>query len=110
MKFLQAYIQPHKLWDVTTALLPHCSFTAIDVRGRGHGKQAAERERASETIRTFEDHVKIELCCADLAVEQIVAAIQSAAHTGLAGDGLIVVTPVELAVRIRTGDRSEDAC
>jgi nitrogen regulatory protein P-II 1 len=110
MKLIVAYVQPHKLSDVSLALHSSCGLTAIDVRGRGRGKQASEEERSSEAAFDFEKHVKLEVCCPDSAVAQVVEAIRNAAHTGLRGDGLICVMPVEDAVRISTGSRGEDAC
>jgi len=110
MKLIHAFIQPHKLSDVSLALRSLCGFTVTDVRVRGRGKQAKEEERLTEAVSEFEKHVKLEVCCPDGAVDQIVEAIQTAAHTGLRGDGLICIITAEDAIRISTGKRGDDAC
>ncbi len=110
MKLIQAYIQPHRLSEVALALHTLCGFTVTDVRGRGRGKQASEKDSPVEEAFEFEDHVKVEICCGDTAVTKIVDAVQKAAHTGLRGDGLICVLRLEDAIRIGTGKRGDDAC
>ena len=110
MKLIHAYIQPHKLDDVTLALHGQCGFSVSDVRGRGRGKQAREGEKQSADAWDFEKHMKLEICCPDGIAERIVETILTAAHTGLRGDGLICVVPVEAAIRISSGNRGDDAC
>jgi nitrogen regulatory protein PII len=110
MKLVVAYVQPHKLSDVSLALRGLCGFTVTDVRGRGRGKQQDEENQRTTDAVDFEKHVKLEVCCPDAVVDQVVEAVRKAAHTGLRGDGVICVTPVENAVRISTGERGDDAC
>jgi len=57
----------------------------------------------------LEKHVKVEVFCVDQLVEEVVVAIEKAAHTGLRGDGKIYVIPVEEAVRISSGERGDIA-
>lgn len=112
MKRVEAIIKPHKLSPVSLAL-HRCKgvtgVTASEVRGWGHGKLQAEEHRAAERVSDFEPHARIEVICADDAVPEITEAIQSAAHTGLAGDGIVIVSDVNEVVRISTGASGVDA-
>lgn len=112
MKLVQAYIKTHKVSEVSNALhdIPSVSgMTTCSALGWGRGKQLAEKEHREERVREFEPHVKVEVCCRDDTVEQVVDAIRQAAHTGLPGDGLITIFPVEDAMRISTAERGEQA-
>ncbi|MHC4416677.1 MAG: P-II family nitrogen regulator [Planctomycetota bacterium] len=112
MKKIEAYIKPHRLSEVTMALhhIPHLSgMTVCDVRGWGRGKQQMEKRDHAEQVSDFEQHTKIEVLCAEERVGQIVDAILHAARTGLAGDGKILVSQVEHAVRISTGEPCDEA-
>lgn len=112
MKRVEAIIKPHKLSPVSLAL-HRCKgvtgVTASEVRGWGHGKLQAEQRRAAEEVSDFEPHVRIEVLCADDLVGKITEAITHAAHTGLAGDGVVIVSEVEDVIRISTGARGPDA-
>lgn len=110
MKLIHAYIQPHKLNDVSLALHSLCGFSVMEVHGRGRGKESAEDDIPAEKALEYEKHLRIEICCSQQIHAQVVEAIALAAHTGLRGDGLICVTQVEDAIRISTGVRGEDAC
>jgi nitrogen regulatory protein P-II 1 len=61
-------------------------------------------------VSDFERHVKVEVLCHDGLVSEVVQAIRDAARTGLVGDGVIYVCPVEDAIRIGTGARGDAAC
>ena len=78
---------------------------ACKVRQKGH----TELYRGAEYVVDFLPKVKIEVVCEDDVVERAVEAITGAARTGRIGDGKIFITPVEDAVRIRTGERGEEA-
>ncbi len=84
-------------------------LSVVDMRGFGRGKARASVRRIVEDLVDYMPRVKIEVVCHDALVEDVVAAIEQAAHTGLRGDGKIYVTPVEMAVRISTGERGEAA-
>jgi nitrogen regulatory protein PII len=102
MKEIKAYIKPHKLVDVTLALRKVKGFTGmtvIDVRGFGH---------SIDSVSDFIPHIKIEILCRDEVADEIISTIEKSAHTGLSGDGLIYVSDVKSAVRIRTGERDEN--
>ena len=111
MKLIEAVIRPHKLQDVKSALtdIGVVGMTVTDVRGSGRQKGHVERYRGSEYTVDLLSKVKIELAVADAQVEQIVATISESARTGEIGDGKIFVRPLEQVIRVRTGDRDEDA-
>ena len=112
MKLIQAYVKRHKLADLSTALhrVPDVSgITVFGVEGWGRGKRKAEKSHPGEQARDFEKHTKVEVLCGDATVEEVVQAIRRAAHTGLAGDGVIHVSTVEDAIRIGTEERGEAA-
>lgn len=107
MKQIQAYIKKHKLNDVTRALRKIEKISGMSVINRlGHG-----RGWAMETISEQDSWVgiKIEVFCPNDIVENVVAAIEQAAHTGLKGDGKIYISSIEQAVRISSGERGEGA-
>lgn len=111
MKFIIAIIKPFKLDDVRDALseLGVSGMTVSEVKGFGRQKGQTEIYRGAEYLVSFLPKVKIEIVVDDGQVERAVEAIQKAAHTGKIGDGKIFVTPVEQAVRIRTGESGSNA-
>lgn len=111
MKTISAVIKPFKLDEVREALteLGVQGMTATEVKGYGRQKGHAEIYRGAEYIVSFLPKVKIEIAIADEMVDQAIVAIQKAAHTGHIGDGKIFVTPLERALRIRTGETDRDA-
>ena len=112
MKEIKAYIQAHKLSEVTLALHQVEGLTGMsvgDVQGFGRGRARQSRYRIVEDLIEYMPRVKLEIVCRDELVEEVIAAIEKTAHTGLRGDGKIYVTPVETAVRISTGERGEAA-
>ncbi len=111
MKIITAIIKPFKLDEVRDALMAidvH-GMTATEVKGYGRQKGHAEIYRGAEYIVAFLPKVKIEVAVSDDVVDRTVEAIQKAAHTGHIGVGKIFVTPLERAVRIRTGESDDDA-
>lgn len=111
MKIVMAIIKPFKLDDVRDAL------TAVGVEGltvsevKGYGRQKGHTEiyRGTEYAVSFLPKLKIEIAVASDAVEKTIEAISGAAKTGQIGDGKIFVTPLEQAVRIRTGETDAEA-
>jgi nitrogen regulatory protein P-II 1 len=111
MKKIEAIIKPFKLDDVKEALteIGVIGMTVMEVRGFGRQKGHTELYRGSEYTIDFLPQVKMELVVADSLVSKVVETIIAAAKTGSIGDGKVFVLPVEEAVRIRTGERGEDA-
>jgi len=112
MKEIKAIIQPHMLGKVMDALhaLPHFpGVTVSDCQGQGRGRGVGGHFEATNENIFFAKRLKLEMFCADAAVEELVEIIQVAAHTGNAGDGVILVGDLDQVVRIRSGERQEDA-
>ncbi len=111
MKKLEAIIKPFKLDDVIEALteLGIEGVSVSEIRGFGRQKGRTEIYKGAEYVVDFLPKVKIELVLHDDLVEPAMAAIQKAAATGKIGDGKIFVLPVESVLRIRTGERDENA-
>ncbi|MGB3866853.1 MAG: P-II family nitrogen regulator [Xanthobacteraceae bacterium] len=111
MKIVMAVIKPFKLDEVRDALtaLGIHGLTVTEVRGYGRQKGHTEIYRGAEYAVSFLPKVKIEVAVASGQVERVIGAIIAAARTGQIGDGKIFVTPLEHAVRIRTGETDADA-
>jgi nitrogen regulatory protein P-II 1 len=111
MKKIEAIIKPFKLDEVKTALheVGVTGMTVSEVRGFGRQKGHTEVYRGAEYVIDFLPKVKIEVVLDDALAVRAVEAIQQAARTDKIGDGKIFVTPIEEAVRIRTGERGPDA-
>src|SRR5262249_26827152 len=111
MKKIEAIIKPFKLDDVKEALteIGVIGMTVMEVRGFGRQKGHTELYRGSESTIDFLPKVKVELGRAAALVAKVTETIIAAAKTGSIGDGKVFVLPVEEAVRIRTGERGEDA-
>jgi nitrogen regulatory protein P-II 1 len=111
MKKIEAIIKPFKLDDVKEALteIGVIGMTVTEVRGFGRQKGHTELYRGAEYVVDFLPKVKIEVVCEDAVVERAVEAIINSARTGRIGDGKIFVSSVEDVIRIRTGERGEDA-
>jgi nitrogen regulatory protein P-II 1 len=113
MKKIEAVIQPHKLESVKNAL-SHIGLDGITVSdvsgcGREKGRVRVFRGASYKPNGDFLSKVKVEICVPDYLVQQIIGVISDAAMSGEIGDGKIFVSPIEEAVRIRNGDRGEDA-
>jgi len=111
MKQITAMIRPSKVDAVKNALvaIDVVGMTISDARGFGRQKGQVERYRGTEFTVEFLPKVKIVTVVNDEKVEEALNVITKAAHTGEIGDGKIFVTPVETAIRIRTGDRDQAA-
>ena len=111
VKKIEAVIKPFKLDEVKDALheVGLQGITVVEAKGFGRQKGHTELYRGAEYVVDFLPKVKIELVCADNLVERALEAIVNAARTGRIGDGKIFVSHVEEAVRIRTGERGEQA-
>src|SRR5437899_1679261 len=111
MKKIEAIVKPFKLDEVREALseVGVTGLTVTEVKGFGRQKGHTELYRGAEYVIDFLPKVKVEVVVRDELVGRVMEAIEKAAKTGRIGDGKIFVTPVEEAVRIRTGERGEDA-
>ncbi len=111
MKLVTAIIKPFKLEEVRDALLAigvH-GMTITEVKGYGRQKGHTEIYRGAEYVVNFMPKIRIEIAVEAEQVDKIVEAIGVAAKTGQIGDGKIFVTPIDQAVRIRTGETDVDA-
>jgi len=111
MKLVIAIIKPFKLDEVRDAL------TAIGVNGmtvtevKGYGRQKGHKEvyRGAEYAVNFLPKLRLEIAVATNRADQVVDAVKGAARTGQIGDGKIFITPIDRALRIRTGETDTDA-
>jgi nitrogen regulatory protein P-II 1 len=111
MKKLEAIIKPFKLDEVKDALAKEGiqGMTVTEVKGFGRQKGHTELYRGAEYVVDFLPKIKVEILVNDAQAQRAVEVITAAARTGRIGDGKIFVSPVEEVVRIRTGERGEDA-
>jgi len=111
MKKIEAIIKPFKLDDVREALsdIGVTGMTVSEVKGFGRQKGHTELYRGAEYVVDFLPKVKMEIILADDQVDACIEAITKAAHTGRIGDGKIFVSPLDRAIRIRTGEDGEAA-
>jgi nitrogen regulatory protein P-II 1 len=111
MRIVEAIIKPFKLDEVRDALqdVGVQGLTVSEVKGFGRQKGHTELYRGAEYVVDFLPKIKLEIVVADDRVDAVVDAIAGAAKTGKIGDGKIFVIAVGDAVRIRTGERGEEA-
>ena len=106
MKMITCIVRPEKLEAITDTLdkLHVVGMTVTDVRGFGRQKGQVEHYRGGEYTIRFNPKVRIEIVTQDEDVKKVMDAIGRVAKTEKVGDGKIFVTPVENAMRIRTGE------
>jgi nitrogen regulatory protein P-II 2 len=111
MKLITAIIKPFKLEEVRDALsaIGVHGMTITEVKGYGRQKGHTELYRGAEYAVNFLPKIRIEVVVPEEEVDKVVEAIGTAAKTGQIGDGKIFVTPIEQALRIRTGETGADA-
>jgi nitrogen regulatory protein PII len=111
MKMLRCVIQPYKIDDLRDALtaLGIDRMTAYEVKGHGRQKGHRELYRGSEYQVNFLPKMMVEIALPDERVQEASEKIMEAVRSGKIGDGKIFVFPVDDAIRIRTGERGEDA-
>jgi nitrogen regulatory protein P-II 1 len=111
VKKVEAVIKPFKLDEVKKALteLGVAGLTATEVKGFGRQKGHAEMYRGAEYVVDFLPKVKIEVAVSDAMAAKVVDAIARTAKTGKIGDGKIFVLNLDEVVRVRTGERGEEA-
>ncbi|CAM4125640.1 P-II family nitrogen regulator [Bordetella muralis] len=111
MKQVTAIIKPFKLDEVREALaeVGVSGLTVTEVKGFGRQKGHTELYRGAEYVVDFLPKIRVEVVLGDDMVDPAIEAIIKAARTGKIGDGKIFVSPVEQAIRIRTGENGEQA-
>jgi nitrogen regulatory protein P-II 2 len=111
MKLVVAIIKPFKLDEVREALtaIGVHGMTVTEVKGYGRQKGHTEMYRGAEYVVNFLPKLRLEIAVSSDLVDQAVEVISSGARTGQIGDGKIFVTPIDHAVRIRTGETDSDA-
>jgi nitrogen regulatory protein P-II 1 len=111
MKKVEAIIKPFKLDEVKDALgeVGIQGMTVTEVKGFGRTGGKKEVYRGSAYVVDFVPKVKVEVVVPDSQVVAVIEAIEKAGKTGRIGDGKIFVYGLEEAIRIRTGERGEDA-
>ena len=111
MKLIMAVLKPHKLDEVREALTAAgiTGLTASEVKGFGRQRGHTEIYRGSEYTVDFLPKVKLEIVVDDEQADDVIDKIVSTANTSKIGDGKVFVSPIEEAVRIRTGERGPDA-
>ncbi len=111
MTTIEAIIKPFKLDEVRDALMSVgvSGLTAIEVQGFGRTGGKLEVLHGKTKVMDLVPKIKLEIVVPDDLVGQVLEAIEGSARTGRIGDGKLFVRPVEAVVRIRTGERDEDA-
>jgi len=111
MKKIEAIVKPFKLDEVREALseVGVTGLTVTEVKGFGRQKGHTELYRGAEYVVEFIPKVQIDVVVTDSLLAKTLEAIQSAARSERIGDGKIFVSTVEEVVRIRTGERGEEA-
>jgi nitrogen regulatory protein P-II 2 len=111
MKLITAIIKPFKLEEVRQALteIGVHGMTVTEVKGFGRQKGHTEIYRGAEYVVNFLPKLRIEIAVGSNLADKAVQVITSGARTGQIGDGKVFVTPIENAVRIRTGETDNDA-
>ncbi|MEQ1692411.1 MAG: P-II family nitrogen regulator [Gemmatimonas sp.] len=111
MKLIIAIVRPEKLADVKRALFQVgvTGMTLSRVSGHGGERDVVQQYRGDKVVLEFHEKVRIEMACSEAFVERTIQAICEGARTGDVGDGKIFVMPLDRTVRIRTGERDDQA-
>ena len=111
MKKVEAIIKPFKLDEVKDHLneIGVKGITVSEVKGFGRQKGHTELYRGAEYIVDFLPKIKLEIIVSDELIDDVINAVTKSAQTGRIGDGKIFVTSLEDTIRIRTGERGEEA-
>ncbi len=111
MKELKAYVRVERVDPIIHALkgagIEHMTVTHVQAIGSSIDK--SEVSISFELSSRYEKMVKLEIVCHADRAEQIMSIIQREGHTGRPGDGIVYISSVDMAVKIRTGERDQDA-
>ena len=111
MKRIESFVRPEHLEAVKEALvaLGHNGLTVMEVKGHGIQKGITQQWRGEEYVIDLLPKISVIAVVHDHEVQDCVDAIVAAASTDRIGDGKIFVSPVESAIRIRTGETGPEA-
>lgn len=111
MKKIEAIIKPFKLDEVKESLneIGIQGITVTEVKGFGRQKGHTELYRGAEYVVDFLPKIKMEIVVREDMVQKVVETIANSARTGRIGDGKIFISSIDEAVRIRTGEKGEEA-
>lgn len=111
MKEIKAYIQPFMLQKVINALrdINIQGMSVTEIKGAGKEKDESHPHYIMDSIVDLTPKVKLEIMCSDEEVNEIVRVIKESAHTGRGGDGKIIISNIENAISIRTGETGDKA-
>lgn len=111
MKLVTAVVKPFTLSEIREALeqVGVHGMTVTEAQGFGQQRGHTEVYRGAEYATEFVPKVKVEIVIADTQLDEVVDAVVKAAYTGNIGDGKVWISPVEHVIRVRTGDRNDDA-
>ena len=111
MKLVKAFVRSYKLEEIVRALeaAEAPGITVSRVHGVGYGYAPKLFSMSEGEMEHAQEMAKVEVVCADLVLDRMVGALVAAARTGLSGDGIVFVTEVERAIRIRTGEEGPAA-
>jgi nitrogen regulatory protein P-II 1 len=111
MNKIEAIIKPFKLDEVKNALaeIGIQGLTVTESKGYGSQKGHTELYRGAEYVVDFLPKVKIEIIVDDELVEPAIECIEQSAKTGRIGDGKIFISSIDQAIRIRTGEKGNEA-
>ena len=111
MKLITAIIKPFKLEEVRSNLtdIGLQGMTVTEVKGFGRQKGHTELYRGAEYTVDFLPKLRIDMAVSEAMLDLAIETLCTAAHTGKIGDGKVFVTPIEQAVRIRTGEYNDAA-
>jgi len=111
MKEIKAYIRCQKAEEVIAALeeLGIGGMTLIDVMGVGQLADPNTAKYSIKCVQKYSEVAKLEIVCKDSDVQKIIDTVQKNAYTGMKGDGMIYVSPVDTAIKIRSGAENEQA-
>ncbi len=111
MKLVLAYINPFKLEEVRDAVKATgaSGMSVTNVEGFGRQTGHTETYRGAEYDVSFTPKLRIEILVSDSMTPAVVSAIETSARSGSIGDGKIAVMPLDDVIRIRTGERGEEA-
>ncbi len=110
MKAIKSYIRTVKVDEVVQALEKAgiSDMTVIDVMAVGNQADPQSSKFSIELMQKFSKVAKLEIVCSNEHIHDVVEVLRKAAFTGAPGDGIIYVTPVEMAIKIRTGAVNEE--